>query len=148
MAPKSLGKVLKSATRMTMEGGKWGGSSPLSRKGLGRTVKMMKILFNNDIEFLDEVRKDKEAIERKVVRRTTLRKPSKETPDIFGLSVVATYRRGDEVVKLQKFCGNHSGRLDTRGNKKTKDKIKQTYEMLDREIEALGLQVRAGSYEE
>jgi len=107
----------------------------------------MIVKFNDPKEFLEEMEKDRDEIDRRIVRLTTLRTPSKQVHSIYLYTVVATYRRGDEIVRLEKFCGDYWHDINTKGNEKTEQNIKATYEILEEGIRKLGLEVRGGTYE-
>jgi len=107
----------------------------------------MLVKFNDLDEFLAEMEKDKSEIARGIVRVTTLREKSKSPSfPFFFYSVIATYRRGDEIVRLDRFCGNYWPKVESKSNKETEENIQGIYEALDRKIKERGLEMRAGVY--
>jgi len=107
----------------------------------------MLVKFNDLNEFLAEMEKDRDEITRGIVRVTTLREQSKAPsfPFLF-YTVIATYRRGDEIVRLDRFCGNYWPKVESKGNEETERNIKDAYKALDEKIKELGLEMRAGVY--
>jgi hypothetical protein len=99
------------------------------------------VRFNDVDEFLENLDKDRQHVERRVVRVTNLYRASKLTPSIQHLSVVATARVAGEIVRLEVYCGDlwHLGRDDAIIAKATT--IQRT---LADECARLDLDVRAG----
>jgi len=106
----------------------------------------MIIKFNDLDEFLAEMEEDRDEITRGIVRVTTLREANRTAPNLYFYSVIATYRRGDEIVRLDRFCGNYWPRVDPEGNEKTRKNIEDIYGVLEERIKALNLEMRAGVY--
>jgi hypothetical protein len=72
------------------------------------------VRFTDVNEFLENLDKDRQHVERRIVRVTNLYQPSRLTPSTQHLSVVATARIAGEIVRLEVYCGDlwHLGRDD------------------------------------
>jgi len=107
----------------------------------------MIVRFNATEEFLEEMEKDRTEIERGVVRLTTLMRADSKTPGITHYLVLATYRRGDEIVKLEHYCGwlwQSSVEAERAEVEKKRDKV---YEALEAKAKELALELRGGVFE-
>jgi len=105
----------------------------------------MAVLFNSPEEFLEELSKDKDEIYRKIVRITYLSRPSKVSPNISHLSVVATARVAGETYRLERYCGD-IWRIEEQ-DRSVQEKAKAAFYELRVGCHKLGLEVRAGTYE-
>ena len=100
------------------------------------------VIFSSVEEFLDEINIDRDKIDRSIVRCTQRFVSSSSLPQLKNLSVVATYRVGDQIVKLESPCG-------TTCMIKTEDDpvFKRGIDLIDRlkvGVTTLGLTMRAG----
>jgi hypothetical protein len=64
------------------------------------------VQFNDVHEFLENLDKDRDLVERRIVRVTNLYRQSKLTASIQHLSVLATARISGEIVRLEVYCGD------------------------------------------
>lgn len=103
-------------------------------------------IFNAIEEFLRELSTDTDIIERKIVRVTNLRQPSKLTPVIQHLFVVATYKAARDVVECKQYAGDLWNREQDQKVIEKKSIALQTH--IKGECRRLGLEVRAGMYTE
>lgn len=103
------------------------------------------VRFNQVEEFLEELAKDKDHIERGIVRLTNLYRPSRQVPSIQHLSVVATMRVGRDIIRLEVYCGD-LWHLDR--DQPVLDRAKALHTTLEEGCARLGLEVRAGVLEE
>lgn len=99
------------------------------------------VRFNDANEFLKELAKDRDHVERRIVRLTNLYRPSQRVPSIQHLSVVATTRVGRELVRLETYCGDlwNLGR-----DQSVLDKAKVLHQTIEDGCASLGLEVRSG----
>jgi len=110
----------------------------------------MKVTFTNPDEFIEELKKDKEKVVWGIVRLTTAYKPTKIS-SVYTVEVVSTYRKGDEIIELRKFCGDVWSNL--KGERAFKEEEKafkvrdSIYEKIENACQELGIEVRAGIYE-
>jgi len=106
---------------------------------------MATVRFNVPDEFLAELEKYQPLIHRGIVRITHLYRDSKLSPIIRHLSVVATTRIGDDVVRCEWYCGDLWQMEDN--DKKVTAKAAQIRQELEDGCTRLALQVRAGIVE-
>lgn len=104
----------------------------------------MKVKFNITEEFIEEMKKDRDEIERAIIRLTTLKSYSEKTPGLYLISVISTYRRGDEIIELKKFCGDVFGKEDAA---EVWERVQQVYTEIEKAAKELGLEIRPGVYE-
>jgi hypothetical protein len=102
----------------------------------------VKVNFHDPDEFLDELRKDQDRIDRKLLRVTVRRRYA---PPFVHVAVVATAVVGNSVVTLEHrvgevFAGDEAG-------SSIPGKIQAGLDRLTAEAEKLGLEVRAGVFE-
>ncbi len=102
----------------------------------------VKVSFHDAEEFLDELRKDHDRIDRKLLRVTVRRRYA---PPFVHVAVVATAVVGNSVVTLEHrvgevFAGDEAG-------SPIPGRIQATLDRLAAEAEKLGLEVRAGVFE-
>ena len=105
---------------------------------------MIIVRFNDPEEFAAELVRDRP--ENNILRSTRYIEPSKYAP-IRYVSVVATFTRHDEIVRLTRYCGDFWGN-GMESDKKTIERAEKVMTDLDRLAEQLKLEVRAGIYEE
>lgn len=105
------------------------------------------VRFSDPKEFLEELAKDRDHVERRIVRLTNLYRPSQRVPSVQHLSVVATARVGREVVRLEVYCGDF-WYLDKEKDQKVLDKAKALHTTIEEGCARLGLEVRAGVLED
>jgi hypothetical protein len=103
------------------------------------------VKFNSAQEFLKELEKDKDKVERRIVRLVYQWTPSKLSPNIQHLSVVATARVEGEVYRLDRYCGD-VWQIDGQ-DEPVKKKAEETSKVLGEGCAALGLEVRSGCFE-
>lgn len=103
------------------------------------------VIFNALEEFLKELETDKDLVERKIVRLTNLYQQSTMTPVIRHLFVVATYKAVREIVEFKQFCGDL---WNMEQDKKTTEKGIGLQKQVEEVCKRLGLEVRAGMYQE
>ena len=100
------------------------------------------VVFNDQEEFLTEIRQDRDRIERQILRLTVRRRYGNP---FVTISVVATVAIADTVVKLDQRVGEVFV-----GDEKAKGlegKIEAILVKMTDAGKALGLDVRAGVYE-
>lgn len=103
---------------------------------------MVNVNFNDPDEFLEEVRKDTDRIERRILRLTVRRRYAQP---FVHVAVVATAVVGNTVVHLEHrigeaFFGDENADGLTTKTQAALDKLTEA-------AKALGLEVRAGVYE-
>jgi hypothetical protein len=106
---------------------------------------MATVRFNIPDEFLAELEKDQPLVHRGIVRITHLYRDSKLSPVIRHLSVVATTRIGDDVVRCECYCGDLWQMEDN--DRKVTAKAAYIRRELEEGCARLALQVRAGIVE-
>jgi len=106
----------------------------------------MKIKYTDVEEFVNEMERDREDIHRGIVRLAKFQRPVAGSRGIFAMGVIATYRRGDEIVMLESHCGHYMGEVGKAISERTIDAQKATYELLRSRILSLGLEIRGGVY--
>lgn len=67
------------------------------------------VKFNDPDEFLEELDSDMGKVERNIIRLTHLLRPSKLSPNINHLQVIATVKVMGEVLRLECYCGDTWG---------------------------------------
>lgn len=103
------------------------------------------VRFSDVKEFLDELGKEKDHIECRIVRLTNLYRPSPRVPSVQHLSVTATTRVGRGVVRLDVYCGD-LWHLDR--HQPVLDKAQALDKSVEEGSARLGLEVRAGVLED
>jgi hypothetical protein len=106
---------------------------------------MIVVRFNDPEEYLAELGHDCERIDRGIVRLTQSVNPIAQPP-IRHLSVVATARVGDTVVRLECFCGELWGK-EFPQDAETVASAKAVMKRIEEACQALELEVRAGIFE-
>lgn len=102
----------------------------------------MQVNFNDIDEFLNELHKDAAEIERGIVR-VTQRARHAPAALLVHLSIVATARLGDTVLRLDVRCDDLT-RFGAEYNDKVNAHARNLQEKLETGINSLGLEVRAG----
>ena len=102
------------------------------------------IKFNSPSEFIEELQKDKELVERGIVRLTNLARDTQALP-IRHLSVVATYKVKGEIVRLEKFCGQLWGHEPE--DSQAYGRAQGAHDTIKSACRAFGLEIRSGVYE-
>lgn len=106
---------------------------------------MATVRFTIPDEFLAELEKDQRLVQRGIVRITHLYRDSTFSPIIRHLSVVATTRIGDDVVRCECDCGDLWQMADN--DKKVTARAAQLRRELEEGCARLALHVRAGIVE-
>jgi hypothetical protein len=106
---------------------------------------MATVKFNDVSEFVEEITRDAGAVERKVIRITFRHRMVDPVP-MREMSVVATAVVAGHVVELVDRCGTFFSETDEAERSKTAAKNK--YDLIRAAAEKLGLEVRAGVFEE
>jgi hypothetical protein len=102
----------------------------------------VKVNFHDSSEFFDELRKDQDRIDRKILRITVRRRYA---PPFVNVSVVATALVGITIVVLEHRVGEvFAG--DEKGSP-IPAKIQACLDRMTTAAEKLGLEVRAGVFE-
>jgi len=104
------------------------------------------VKFNSAPEFLKELEKDKDKVERKIVRLVYVWTPTKFSPNIQHLSVVATARVEGLVYRLDRYCGDVWG--IEHQDESVQKKAEETSKQIEEGCLALGLEVRGGLFEQ
>lgn len=102
---------------------------------------MAVVRFNRPEEFIEELRKDRELVPRRVVYLTLLVQPAKVIP-IRYLSVVGTAEVGFDVYRLERYCGDLWDFPQPDGA--TKAAADQVMQLLQQELTAIGFCIRSG----
>jgi hypothetical protein len=107
--------------------------------------RMATVRFSIPDEFLAELEKDQPLVHQGIVRITHLYRDSTLSPVICHLSVVATTRIGDDVVRCEYYCGDLWQMEDS--DKKVMAKAAHIRRELEEGCARLALHVRAGIVE-
>jgi len=104
------------------------------------------VRFNVYDEFLAELTKDIELVDRRIVRITNLCQGSTVSSSLKHLSVVATAKVGVDIVRLDVYCGDVWG-LNTQHNDVTRKKAQDIQHRITQAGAQLGFEIRAGILE-
>ncbi len=108
----------------------------------------MRIKFNCIEDFIHELDKDKDKIERGIVRVNNIISASGFSPAVWNMFVAAECIIGGHVVEYRESCGNLWGH-GTETDEKTREKNKELRERLDAALFGLGItDIRGGTIEE
>lgn len=107
---------------------------------------MPTVKFSYADDFLDELEKDKDKVDRGIVRLVYSSTPSKLSPNITHLSVVATALVEGQVYRLECYCGD-LWRIEGQ-DEVVHQKGKEVKKAIEDGCARLGLEVRGGSIEE
>ncbi len=117
----------------------------------------MKIKFSNLKDFIEELEKDKDKVERGIVRVNTVTQVSKMSPAVHLVYVLAECIVVDfiapgvissHIIEYREYCGDLWGK-GFECDEKTKSKVKELRSQLDAEFARLGItDIRGGTIEE
>lgn len=106
---------------------------------------MSAVRFTEDSEFVAELARDVEAVDRRIVRVSLRFTPSRVSPAVRHVEVVAGYEvDGGHVVRMERFVGDYWGEAFGR------DALDAAAAMQQRIVSAatdLGLEVRPGVFD-
>ena len=102
--------------------------------------------FSHPEDFLEELEKDKDLVDRRIVRLVYSFTPSKISPNIQHLSVVATALVPDQVYRLEYYCGD-LWRIESQ-DQPVHDKGTRVKRLIEERCAHLGLEVRGGAIAE
>lgn len=107
------------------------------------------IAFNVPQEFVEELRRDAPAIHRAVVRVTGRRRAAGRIAPVELLDLMASYRRGDEVVRLEYHCGQLWGEGFEHIDKTTYSRAEDARDLIVEAAKTADsmLEVRGGVYQ-
>ena len=82
----------------------------------------MMVRFSDESEFIEELRKNNGVINGNILRVTRKFDNWPDIPKIFNISVVATYKMDDVIVRLDVYCGDtfndeHTKKAEQEGDK-------------------------------
>lgn len=104
------------------------------------------VKFNVASEFTEELEKDRDQVDRHIVRVTRKFTHSKDISPLRYLSLVATAKVNGDIIRLEKYLGEVWG-LES-GDQSTFTRADQVQKQLEGWLEMKGLTVRAGILEE
>lgn len=107
---------------------------------------MATVKFNSVEEFLEELEKERGNIRLNIVRLTNVWSPIPNLAPIRALSVVATAKVKEDIIRLNRYCGQIWDIEHT--DKDTYDRAEAVHKRIEEAAEKLGLEVRAGVWEE
>lgn len=99
------------------------------------------VQFNDIDEFIENLAKDREFVDRRIVRVTNLYRQSTLTPSIRHLTAIATTRISGELVRLEVYCGDLWG---LGKDQPILDKAEALQRILINRCAELGIEVRSG----
>jgi len=108
---------------------------------------MQIVKFNQVDEFCEELEREQNNIDRGIVRVTNSWQQSKLSSNISHVSVIATCSIKGQIVRLDRYCGDHWG-LKSETDEKTMQKAEQAQEEIKVCCVRLNLDMRAGVLEE
>jgi len=106
----------------------------------------MKIQFNSIDDFIEDLRVDREKIERGIVRVNFLTKPLNSTPNVRRQFLIAQCIISGHVVALERYLGDIWGIGET--DEKTHEKGDELRAALINKLRGMGLEIRGGMIEE
>jgi len=110
----------------------------------------MMVRFSKPEEFIAELEKEMLPgtcnIDRRIVRITYIRRPSKLSPNIQHISVVATARVVGEIYRLEHYSGD-VWQIEEQ-DAPVYDKARSVYQYIEESCRRLGLEARAGVFED
>ncbi len=108
----------------------------------------MKIKFNSLEDFIHEIEKDRDRIERGIMRVNTITQPSQMSPAFCLLFVQAECIIERHIVEYREWCGDLWGK-GFESDDKARAKEKDRREKLDHALARLGItDIRGGTIEE
>jgi len=103
----------------------------------------MTVRFNATDEYIDEMKKNVERMPVKILRIT---KRARLIPGAERMFITATHRIEDEIIRLDRYVGELRGaKMD---DAPTYRKAEAIMNSLEKTAKELGLEVRAGMYDE
>ncbi len=108
----------------------------------------MKIKFSNMADFIEELEKDKDRIERGIMRVNTITQASSMSPAIQLVFVTAECIVGDHILSYREYCGDLWG-AGFECDEKTKGKERSLRARLNENLARLEINdIRGGQIEE
>lgn len=113
---------------------------------------MATVKFTSVEEFIDELNKEFEESakgsirELNILRLTNLFSPIPNLGPIRSLTVVATIKVRDDIIRLNRYCGQIWDMKDT--DKETYERAEAVHKQIEEAAKKLGIEIRAGIYEE
>lgn len=107
------------------------------------------VRFSNEEEWLQELARDVELVNRRIVRICA---HSTQAEGALGgaltrVSLVAGYEVGGQVVRLERYCGSFMGPADLPTPGDGADVYERLRAKLTADVQALGLDVRGGAFQ-
>lgn len=110
---------------------------------------MATVKFNYQSEFIDELEKEFGELPAPppftILRLTNLFRPIPNLAPIRRLAVVATIKVRDDIIRLERDCGDVWGIKQQ--DEKTYERAEQIHNEIEKACEELGIEVRAGIIE-
>lgn len=103
------------------------------------------VKFNSPAEFVEELKADAEKVDRGIVRVTQQFASSNLSPNVRSASIVATARIGDQIIRLDRYCGDLWG-MDS-ADEAVQRKLSDVMMFIDNAVTSFGLTVRPGVIE-
>ena len=107
----------------------------------------MKVRFNQPQEFCEELEKDHFQIERGIIRTTIRYEVSKMSPNIHHVFAVATYSVDNQVVEMEKYCGD-IWRINQEQDDEVMARAKECLDTVENTAKSCGCEIRSGSLED
>lgn len=107
---------------------------------------MATVKFTSIEEFLEELEKEGGNIHLKIVRLTNLFSPIPNLAPIRSLTVVATVKVRDDIIRLNRYCGQIWDMEGT--DKETYERAETAHKRIEEAAKKLGIELRAGIWEE
>lgn len=107
---------------------------------------MATVKFNSVEEFLDELKKERGNTRLNILRLTNLFSPIPNLGPIRSLTVVATFKLREDIVCLNRYCGQLWDMEDQ--DKETYQRAEAIHKQIEEAAKPLGIEVRAGIWEE
>ncbi len=108
----------------------------------------MKIKFSNPVDFIEELEKDKDKIDRGIVRVNYEQAGTKMSPNIWNVFLRAECIIAGHIVELRSFCGDLWG-IGSDSDDQTKRTFDNKRKKLEEELARLGItDIRGGTLEE
>lgn len=107
---------------------------------------MISVLFNSVDEFIEEMIKDADKIERRIVRVTKSFESTSMSPKMCHVSVKCGYVVDGGLVELKRYCGLHWG-LNNETDIKIMEKTEEIHKKIEKICNELKLEVRAGAFQ-
>jgi len=126
----------------------------LKTRATGKGETMSSIKFTNVPEFLEELNKDRELVDRGIVRITKGFKHTGPNGLFISLDVIASAKVGEDVVVLTRHCGqfmqnpNFPQDPSSPGEEDAQSIADTDIEALEKGCSDLGMETRAGFFDE